>query len=146
MRESFKQVDTKAFELPETTFVRDIETRVFQSIVVQCLSHIAGVAIADGSLIDTLLGRDASERVSAVHVEQDQKNHSVSIKVEVNVAYGVPIPQKAEEIQSHVVKDISSFTGLHVSCVHVVFKNLISAKESLEETVGRLQKQESVVS
>ena len=37
-----KKVDTKEFELPETVFIRDIENKVFQSIVLQCLAQIDG--------------------------------------------------------------------------------------------------------
>jgi uncharacterized alkaline shock family protein YloU len=124
MNESFKDMDTKELQLPETTFSRDIENKVFQAIVFQCLSRIDGIALVSKSLIDSLLGRD-SENYSAIIVEQNDKQHSVAIKVEINIKYGISIPEKAEEIQSKIIEAISKFTGLHVNCVHVVFKNLI---------------------
>lgn len=127
-------MDTKEFELPDTVFVRDIDGRVFQSIALQCLDKIEGVAVIEGNLIDSLLGRDSVEGIKGIHVEQDQKTHSVTIKVEINVAYGVSIPDKADEIHTKLAQEITSLTGLHVSCVHVIFKNLIPAKNSLEET------------
>lgn len=130
-----RKIDTKEFELPETVFVRDIENRVFQSIVVQCLARIEGVALMGGNLFDVLLGRDGSEGLKGIHVSQDEKNHSVNVKVEVNVAYGIHIPQKAEEIQVKIAQDVSRLTGLRVGSVHVVFKNLIS-KESLQDSAG----------
>lgn len=126
-------MDAKEFELPETTYVWDIENRVFQSIALQCLADIEGVALLEGNLFDALLGRDCGERVKGIHVEQEQKNHAVSVKVEVNVAYGVCIPAKAEEIQSKITEEISRLTGMRVGCVHVVFKNLISSREIEEE-------------
>lgn len=121
----FNQVDAKEIELPETLYVRDIETRVLQSLVVQCLLNIEGIALVEGNLIDSLFGRDPAHRITGITVEQDQKKHSVNIKLEVNVAYGIDIPEKAEEIQLKVTKEFSRFTGLHVSLVHVIFKNLI---------------------
>ena len=130
IHEQLKQIDTKELELPETVFIRDIETRVFQAIAMHCLSHIKGVAPIEGNLIDNLLGRDSLDVIRGIYVEQDQKNHSVKVKIEVNVAYGTCIPDKAEEIQTKIAEDISQHTGLHVGCVHVVFKNLISTKES----------------
>lgn len=130
-------MDTKEFELPDTLFIRDIEGRVFQSIAMQCLAKIEGVACVEGNLIDSLLGRDSVEGIKGIHVEQDQKNHSVNIKVEVNVAYGVCIPDKADEIHTKLAQEISSCTGLHVGCVHVIFKNLISTKDSLDEMLKR---------
>jgi uncharacterized alkaline shock family protein YloU len=124
MKQDFqKKFNSKEFELPETVYIRDIENRVFQSIALECLSRIEGVGFIEGNIIDSLLGRELVDK--GIHVEQEEKEHSVRLKVEVNVAYGVSLPQKAEEIQTKIAQDISRLTGLRVSCVHVVFKNLI---------------------
>ncbi|MBN2479698.1 MAG: Asp23/Gls24 family envelope stress response protein [Parachlamydiales bacterium] len=133
MNDKFNQIDTKEIDLPETTFSRDVESRVFQAIVLQCLTKIEGIALVGGSLIDSLLGREAHERYSGINIEQDNKQHSVTIKIEINIKYGLSIPEKAEEIQSKVIEEISKFTGLHVSTVHVVFKNLILDTKQQEE-------------
>lgn len=135
MNEKFTQMDTKELELPDTLFIRDIETRVFQTIALQTLSTIEGVSMLEGNLIDSFLGRDGPDRIKGINVEQDQKKSSVKIKLEVNIAYGIPLPEKAEEIQSAIAKEISLLTGLHVSSVHVVFKNLIIPKREGEEEV-----------
>lgn len=125
-----KKVDTKEFEIPETLFIRDIENKVFQSIVLQCLSQVEGISLVEGSFIDHLLGRNAVEGVKGIYAEQDSKNRSVNIKVEVNIYYGIPIPEKAEEIQTNIAEQITKLTGLHVASVHVVFKNVISVEEA----------------
>ena len=140
MYNPLKQLDTKELELPETVFVRDIETKVFQSIVLQCLSHIEGIALVEGNLIDNLFNRSPEERVSGIYVEQDQKSHSVKVKVEVNIAYGVAIPEKAEEIQMKIAQEISRLTALHVGSVHVVFKNLITKPPVVEEVMEKMTK------
>ncbi len=132
MHDPLKQIDTKEVELPDTTYVRDIETKVFQSIVVQCLLRIEGIALVEGNLIDNLFGREPAERITGISVEQDPKTHSISVKLEVNVAYGICIPEKADEIQSRVTQELCHLTGLHVSLVHVVFKNLITRTELME--------------
>lgn len=132
MHNPLKQIDTKEVELPETTYVRDIETKVFQSIVVQCLLRLEGIALIEGNLIDNLFGREPAERITGISVEQDPKTHSISVKLEVNVAYGICIPDKADEIQTKVTQELSRLTGLHVSLVHVIFKNLITKTELME--------------
>lgn len=124
-----KKVDTKEFELPETLFVRDIENRVFQGIVLQCLSEIEGIGLVQGNLIDSIFNRGSTESTSGIIAEQDNKHQSVSIKVEVNVSYGVSIPEKAEEIQSKIAEEITKLTGLHVASVHVVFKNVLPIEQ-----------------
>lgn len=122
------------YEFADTVFVRDVESRVFQAITFKCLMGVEGVELIGGNILDSLLGRDATDRVKGIHVEQDQKNHSVNIKIELNVAYGVSIPEKAEEIQVKVAKEICRLTGLHVGSVHVIFKNLIT-QESLDTLI-----------
>ena len=129
-----KKIDTKEFELPETVFVRDIENRVFQGIVLRVLSEIEGISLLEGTFIDNLLGRSAAENIKGIQADQDMQSHTISIKLEVNVVYGISIPEKAEEIQSKVTEEITKLTGLHVSCVHVVFKNVIS--EPLERPLS----------
>jgi uncharacterized alkaline shock family protein YloU len=132
MHNPLEQIDTKEIELPDTTYVRDIETKVFQSIVVQCLLRIEGIALVEGNLIDNLFGREPAERITGISVEQDPKTHSISVKLEVNVAYGICIPEKADEIHLRVTQELSRLTGLHVSLVHVIFKNLITKTEQAE--------------
>lgn len=120
-----KKIDTKEFELPETLFVRDVENKVFQGIVLQCLSKIAGIALVEGNFIDNIFSKTVLEGVKGVHIDQDHKSHSVGIKIEVDICYGYSIPEKAEEIQASCADEITRLTGLHVSSVHVVFKNVV---------------------
>ncbi len=142
MHEQFKELDTKELKFADAIFVRDIETRVFQAIVIKCLAEIDGVALLEGTLLDNLLGREGNERIKGIYVEQDSKNHSVSIKVEVNIAHGISIPEKAEEIQTKISVGVCKMTGLHVSVVHVVFKALIS-DEPLEKLIeAEMEKEE----
>lgn len=129
MKTDIRKVDTKEFELPETLFVRDVENRVFQGIVFQCLSRIDGIALVEGNFIDNIFGRAAVDNLKGITIEQDNKNHSVGVRIEINICYGYSIPEKAEEIQTLCAEEITKLTGLHVSYVHVVFKNVISAEQ-----------------
>ncbi len=131
MYDKLKNMDTREIELPDTVFIRDIETRVFQAIALQCLAKVEGIGLLEGNLFDSLLGREL-ERVKGIHVEQDQKKHSVDIRVEINIQYGISIPEKAEEVQNKLVEDVSRWTGLHVASVHVIFKDLITPPSSAD--------------
>lgn len=136
LHNQLKQLDTKELELPETTFIRDIESRVFQSIALHCLSSIEGVGLLEGSFIDSLLGREGPASVKGIYVEQDEKRPSVNFKLEVKVAFGISIPDKAEEIQIKIAYEVSRLTGLHVGRVHVIFKDLVF-NESIEEAIRK---------
>lgn len=58
--------------------------------------------------------------------------------MEVNIIFGVKIPQKAEEIQTKISEEITKLTGLHVASVHVVFKNVISVEQANRIAAGNL--------
>src|SRR5437868_378319 len=104
MYDQLHNMDAREIELPDTVFIRDIDTRVFQAIALQTLSKIEGIGLLEGNLFDSLLGREV-ERVKGIHVVQDQKNHSVELRVEINIQYGINIPEKAEEIQEKLVEE-----------------------------------------
>ena len=126
-RKDRKKLYTKEFELPETTFIHDIENTVFQGIVLRCIADIEDVALVGGNIIDNILGR--TEHINSITADQDPDSRSVSIKVEVNIAYGASIPKKAEEIQNKISNEVTEFTGLPISSVHVIFKGLIAQEK-----------------
>ena len=123
------KLDTKEFEMPKTIFSHDIETRVIQIIILQCLNKIQGVSLLEGALIDTLFGREV-ERVKGISVEQDNKSHSIKIKIEINVEYGLAIPAMTAIVQERLVEEISQLTGLHVAAVHVVVRGILQKTEA----------------
>lgn len=125
MLDPLKNIDAKEVELPETVFIRDIETRVFQAMCLQILAKVDGIGLLEGNFLDHLLGRE-TERIKGIHVEQNQKTRSIHIRVEINIRYGISIPEKAEEIQSKLAGEIACWTGLHVAAVHLIFKGLIA--------------------
>ncbi len=136
--EPLPKVDTKEFELPETVYVRDIENRVFQGIVLHCLTNIKGISLVEGNFMDNILGRDSLEGVRGIHTEQDSSRPCVSIRVEVNICYGISIPKKAEEVQTKITEEVTKLTGLHVASIHIVFKNIISSDQmnKITDTIG----------
>lgn len=132
MKESEIKVDTKELDLPQTVYSRDIETKVIQIIILQSLSKIVSVACLEKGLIDSLFGREV-ERVKGIFVEQDTKNHLVNVKLEINIEYGVSIPEKSQEVQEKVVEEVTRLTGLHVASVHVIVKGIVLPKPEKEK-------------
>jgi uncharacterized alkaline shock family protein YloU len=128
-----QHLDPLEFELPDTVYSRDIENKVFQGIVLKTLSRISGIGLLEGTFLENLIGR--IDKVKGISTEQDAKSQSVKIKIEVSVQYGVSIPKKAEEIQTAVVEEITNMTGLRVSEIHVVFKELLREQPLSEEDV-----------
>lgn len=139
MYDGLKTLEISENESTKTIFLRDIEMRVLQGIVLQCLAKIEGIGLLEGNLFDSLLGRDL-ERVKGIYVEQNQRGGALEIRVEINVMYGVSIPEKAKEIQLRLVEEVTRWTGLHVASVHIVFKALVTNLDAAQE----LQESESL--
>ena len=130
-------------EAAETVFSRDIENKVFKTIVYQTLSTIEGVKLVEESFLDNFLKKASLENIKGIHAELNSQCNAVSIRVEINVLYGMSIPEKSEEIQSKINDAIHSFTGIHVDAIHVIFKNVIlpdtlnqDLSESSEQTIA----------
>lgn len=104
--------------------VRDIEPRVFQAVVIKCLAGIVGISFLEGTLFDHLLGREGLERIKGVSIEKDDQNQLIDIKIELNITYGLSIPEKAVEIETKLISDVLRLTGCAVRSLHVIFKNV----------------------
>jgi uncharacterized alkaline shock family protein YloU len=120
----------------ETVFLTDIETKVFQAIVFQTLQEISSIELIEGSIFDTLLGGEEGERMRGIHIECDEAQPTVNVKIELNILYGVCIPEKSLEIELKVKDKITQLTGFHVGLIHVTFKNVVFPK-SLKELIEK---------
>ena len=125
------------------SFGQEIEDRVFQAIALQCLAKIEGVSLIEGNIIDHLFGRSSTERIRGITVSQDGKTGALRVKVEVNMADGICIPDKAKEIQHKIAEEMKALTGLSVSSVHVVFKNLILPQQEKELAKSHLEENDT---
>ena len=124
--------DPHEYSLPDTTYSRDIENRVFRGIIIKTLSQITGIGLVEGGFFESLIGNP--DKAQGITTLQDPKNHSLKVKIEVSVQFGVSIPEKAEEIQTAVVRELTAMTGIHVAEVHVVFKELFHNSASPQPT------------
>jgi uncharacterized alkaline shock family protein YloU len=120
-----KAVDPKEIDYPETVYIRDIENRVFQMIVLQTLAKVKSISLIEGNFFDTILKKTTTDSLKGIEAEQDGDSNMVNVRIEIDVEFGIPIPDKAEEIQTRVTEEITRLTGIHVSSVHVIFKNVM---------------------
>lgn len=115
-------------------YIQDIEAKVFQAIAYQVLKEIVSVELSQGSLFDSFLGVEGSEKIKAIHVELEDSNPIVSFKIDLNILYGVAIPEKSEEIQIKIQTKVESLTGYKIGFIHLVFKNILFP-QSLDEMI-----------
>lgn len=130
-KDPVSKIRQKEPELPDTTYSSDIENKVFQGIILNTLSTIEGVHLIDDSFLHSLIGK--VDKIKGIHVDQDPANHSVKLQVEINVQYGISIPEKAEEIQNNISREVTKMTGVHVSEIHVIFRELVTPESQNEK-------------
>ena len=94
-----KAVDPKEIDYPETVYIRDIENRVFQMIVLQTLAKVKSISLIEGNFFDTILKKTTTDSLKGIEAEQDGDSNMVNVRIEIDVEFGIPIPDKAEEIQ-----------------------------------------------
>lgn len=109
----------------KTVCSHDIETRAIQILILNILNKVEGVCLLATNLIDTLLGREA-ERLKGIFVEQDPKTHTLKIRIEVNMHYGISIPEKVKEVHRRILQEVEEFMQLPVAHIHVVVKGLVN--------------------
>ena len=80
--EEKKVVDTKELEAAETVYIRDIENRVFQTIVLQTLSKIEGINLLEGNFLDSILKKTTQDYLKGIQAEQNSKNNMLHINKE----------------------------------------------------------------
>lgn len=127
------QPDPKEFELPETTYSHEIENRVFRDIIFHVLSQTPGIGLHE-NFLGTLIGR--ADSVKGITIDQDLKTRSVHITLEIQIQYGMNIPQTAEDIQTRVSDAIMKMTGMRVGSIHIIFKELMLETPSKDLFVG----------
>lgn len=104
----------------------------------EVVSVIAGIAAAEikgivgmnpgvtGGITQIFAGKKNASKGVKVNVEEE----SASIDINVNVEYGVKIPEVVAQVQENVKKTVESMTGLVVSAVNIYVQNIVLLKEN----------------
>ena len=110
-----------------------IHESVIASIVRKSTCSVDGVVrLAGNTLIDNIAeivgSKKIHDRAIAVYMDED----SVSIEVKINIAYGIHLPTVAANVQEAVAKEVEEITGLKVTKVNVIIRELDDSVEGSE--------------
>lgn len=93
---------------------------VLRTMVNLALSEIEGVVGTEARGTGGLLGRKNLSHITGINVQEQR----INIDLAIIVKYGLPLREKAREVQQKVGATISSMTGLEVDSVNVVVAGL----------------------
>lgn len=103
-----------------------ITEKALGMIVRNSVCSIPGVARLTGnSLVDNLAELVGSKSVKdrSISIKTDGEG-GLTVEVAINIRYGYNLPETAAELQHTIASDIFSYTGLAVSNVNVVVRDL----------------------
>ena len=62
-------------------------------------------------------------------------NSSVAVELSINIQYGVQLPAVAAAVQDAVSREIKAITGLNVTKINVIVREMEDASEDEAETL-----------
>ncbi len=107
-----------------------IHEGVIATIVRRSACDVEGVVrIAGSALVDNIAEIVGSKKMQDRSITVCMNGRSVAVEVAINVAYGVHLPSVAMNVQSSIAREIQTLTGLTVTKVNVVVREMDEVRD-----------------
>ena len=109
-----------------------ISDSVISSLVKRAALSVDGVSRLASNFVDNIaeiVGSKTSSRSINIITEDDK----VEVVIKINIKFGFKIPQVAAQVQSVIIEDVESVTGMNVSKVNVIVQEIEDPQEEIEE-------------
>lgn len=102
-----------------------IHEGVIATIVRKSACSVEGVSrITGNSFVDNIAEIVGSKKMQDRSIVVSMGNNNVSVELAINVEYGIRLPEVAANVQSAVAAEIERLTGLAVSKVNVIVREM----------------------
>ena len=140
MSEMKDSLDKNASTVLDETEMGDISIQdgVIASIAHRAAIHVEGVSrLAGNSIINSVAELVGNRRMQSRNINVSfGEDGDVAIEVKVVLKFGCCIPQVAKNIQAAVINDVETSTGMSVTGVHVVVKEIEEENTAEENESG----------
>lgn len=110
-----------------------IHENVITTIVRKIASETEGVSrISGSSLVDNIAEIVGSKRIQDRAISIQMGDSCVAVSVSVNLFFGYKLPDVANELQGAIQEEIGKLTGLQVSKVDVIIREIDEEPEDSE--------------
>jgi uncharacterized alkaline shock family protein YloU len=107
-----------------------IHEGVISTIVRRSACEVEGVArIAGSTLVDNIAEIVGSKKMQDRSITVCMNGSSVAVELAINVCFGVHLPTVAAGVQVSVAREIHRITGLSVSKVNVIVREMDELKD-----------------
>ena len=140
MSEMKNSIDKNASTVLDETEMGDISIQdgVIASIAHRAAVNVEGVSrLAGNSIINSVAELVGNRRMQSRNINVTfGEDGDVAIEVKVVLKFGCCIPQVAKNIQAAVINDVETSTGMSVTGVHVVVKEIEEENTAEENESG----------
>ena len=106
------------------------------TIVRKAACSVPGVTrITGNSFVDNIAEMVGSKKIQDRSIQIAMNNSSVAVELSINIQYGVQLPAVAAAVQDAVSREIKAITGLNVTKVNVIVREMEDASEDEAETL-----------
>ena len=106
------------------------------TIVRKAACSVPGVTrITGNSFVDNIAEIVGSKKIPDRTIQIAMNNSSVAVELSINIQYGVQLPAVAAAVQDAVSREIKAITGLNVTKVNVIVREMEDASEDEAETL-----------
>lgn len=106
------------------------------TIVRKAACSVPGVTrITGNSFVDNIAEIVGSKKIQDRSIQIAMNNSSVAVELSINIQYGVQLPTVAAAVQDAVSREIKAITGLNVTKVNVIVREMEDASEDEAETL-----------
>ena len=106
------------------------------TIVRKAACSVPGVTrITGNSFVDNIAEIVGSKKIQDRSIQIAMNNSSVAVELSINIQYGVQLPAVAAAVQDDVSREIKAITGLNVTKVNVIVREMEDASEDEAETL-----------
>ena len=104
------------------------------TIVRKAACAVPGVTrITGNSFVDNIAEIVGSKKIQDRSIQIVMNNASVAVELSINIQYGVQLPAVAAAVQDAVSKEINAITGLNVTKVNVIVREMEDAADDESE-------------
>ncbi len=112
----------------------NVHTNVTASIVRKAVCTVPGVArLAGSSFVDNIAEMVGNRRIHDRAIKIVDNGDSLDIEVNINIFYGIPIPDVAVNVQESVIEAVEKTAGKTVKAVNVVIQEIEDEVDEEEE-------------
>ena len=106
------------------------------TIVRKAACSVPGVTrITGNSFVDNIAEIVSRKKIQDRSIQIAMNNSSVAVELSINIQYGVQLPAVAAAVQDAVSREIKAITGLNVTKVNVIVREMEDASEDEAETL-----------